>query len=155
MACGICFIFCGSEKTRTVNKSMGFPEKLRQQYNRHREVLLYLIFGGLAFVVSLLTFMVFYDVFGWNVLAANGLSWFLTVLFAFFTNRTWVFAGSGRSFLTQLCAFFGGRLFTLAVEDILLYVFISGMGVPEALVKTVSQIVVIVLNYGISKKWVF
>lgn len=51
--------------------------------------------------------------------------------------------------------FYMGRILTLLVEEILLFVFITKCGINSMIVKIIAQIVVIVLNYIISKKWVF
>ena len=127
-------------------------------YRKHKEVLLYLFFGGLTTVISIASFALFYQLLGLNELIANILSWILAVLFAFFTNRTWVFAaptsGAGE-FLRQMAAFFGGRLATLAAEELILLVFVTWLALPAVPVKIVAQVVVIVLNYVISKVFVF
>ena len=75
-----------------------------------------------------------------------------------FTNRTWVFDGqvdSAAGFLKQMASFFGGRLFTLVVEEAILAVFITWLGFNSMAVKLIAQVVVIVLNYIISKLIVF
>ena len=80
------------------------------------------------------------------------------VLFQFVTNRTWVFAArtDGMSeFFRQMASFFGGRLLTLAVEELILAVFISWLQLNTMGVKVVAQIIVILLNYLLSKFWVF
>ncbi|MBR1496226.1 MAG: GtrA family protein [Oscillospiraceae bacterium] len=127
-------------------------------YRKHKEALLYLFFGGLTTAFSIAVFALFNAVLGVNELVANIISWILAVAFAFFTNRIWVFSapaeGKG-SFLKQMLSFFGGRLFTLAVEEAVLFVFVSRLRFPGIAVKTAAQVLVIVLNYVISKWIVF
>ena len=80
--------------------------------------------------------------------------WIICVLFQFFTNRTWVFDGhvdSTAGFMRQMLGFFGGRVFTLLVEEMLLAIFITWMGCNAMAVKLAAQIIVIILNYVISK----
>lgn len=132
--------------------------RLQSMYLKNREVVLYLIFGGLAFLVSIATFAFLHKWMGMNELIANLISWILTVSFAFFTNRIWVFSAPMKGaweFLRQMIAFFGGRVATLLVEETILFVFIRLAGMDSMLVKTLAQIVVIVLNYVISKLVVF
>lgn len=127
-------------------------------YKKYKEMLLYLFFGGLAFVISILSYGIADVVLGINELIANIISWILAVLFAFFTNRVWVFQSathSGREFAIQMANFFGGRVVTLIVEEVIILVFITILGFPSIPVKVAAQIVVIVLNYIISKFWVF
>ena len=54
---------------------------------KNKEILLYLFFGGLAFIVSIVTYAFFNVTCGLNELVANVISWVITVAFAFFTNR--------------------------------------------------------------------
>ena len=62
-------------------------------YIKHKEVLLYLFFGGLAFFLNMALFIMFNGIWGINELIANVICWTICVLFQFFTNRTWVFGG--------------------------------------------------------------
>ena len=125
-------------------------------YRKNKEVLLYLFFGGLTTVVSLGTFWLFYSALGWNEHAANVLSWLLAVLFAFLTNRTWVFSATAQTgFFRQMVNFYAGRLVTLGVEELLLFIFITCLHGNALAVKLAAQVVVIVLNYVVSKLWVF
>ena len=125
---------------------------------KHREVVLYLFFGGITFFLNIILFAVLTGPLGMNELVANAISWVICVLFQFITNRTWVFqaaTSSAGGFFKQMASFFGGRLFTLAVEEIILAVFITWLRFPTMPVKIVAQVVVIVLNYIISKWFVF
>lgn len=127
-------------------------------FEKYKEVILYLFFGGLTFLVSIASYGYCNIVLGINELVANVISWILAVSFAFVTNRIWVFQAPTHTFaefLKQMVSFFGGRVITLAVEEILLLVFITWLALPSMPVKIVAQVVVIVLNYVISKLIVF
>ena len=76
----------------------------------------------------------------------------------FFTNRRWVFksyTSSKKEFVKQICSFLSGRIVTLILEEGILLIFITMLDFPSMIVKIVAQIVVIILNYVISKKFVF
>lgn len=127
-------------------------------YVKYKEMLLYLFFGGLSFVVSIATYALFNVSFGINELIANILSWIITVMFAFLTNRIWVFnspTNGLEEFIKQMVAFYGGRVVTLVVEEVILLVFITLLHFQSMLVKVVAQVIVIVLNYVISKLVIF
>lgn len=127
-------------------------------YLKHKEVLLYLLFGGLSFVLNIVLFAWLARVIGLNALVANVIDWFACVLFQYITNKLWVFDGktdNAAALLKQIASFFGGRVFTLVVEEAILAVFISLLHQNELAVKLIAQVVVIVLNYIISKKLVF
>lgn len=127
-------------------------------YKKNKEVLMYILFGGLAFVLNLVLYAIFAEKMQINELISNIICWVICVLFQFFTNRTWVFDGkvnSAAEFIKQMTSFFGGRLFTLVVEEIMLAVFITWLGFNGMVIKLIAQFVVIVLNYIISKLVVF
>ena len=126
-------------------------------YVKHKEKLLYLFFGGLTTLVSLVTFWLMNGVMTLNEHIANVASWLLAVLFAFVTNRKWVFnAQAGKaSFLRQLLSFYGGRLFTFGVEELLILFFITWLQFNSMAVKISAQVVVLILNYIVSKLFVF
>ena len=127
-------------------------------YKKHKEGLMYLFFGGLAFFLSIFLFWFMDSVMHLNEIVNNTIDWVICVAFQFFTNRTWVFDGqveTKKDFLKQAGSFTVGRLFTLAVEDLLIYIFITRMEMPKMPVKLGATFVVIALNYVISKLIVF
>ena len=82
-------------------------------YKKHKEVLMYLFFGGLTFFLNIALYAWLDKGLGMNALIANVICWVVCVLFQYFTNRTWVFDGqvdSAAGFLKQMASFFGGRL---------------------------------------------
>lgn len=123
----------------------------------NREVLAYLFFGVLTTVVSLVSYAVPVAL-GMDALAANIISWILAVLFAYVTNSRWVFRSEARG-LSEKCreiaGFYGGRLFTLVMEEVILFVCIKLLHQNEYLVKIFAQVLVMVGNYVISKLFVF
>ncbi len=127
-------------------------------YKKYKEGLLYLFFGGLTFFLSIFLFWFMDSVMHLNELVNNTIDWVICVAFQFFTNRTWVFDGkvdNTKDFLKQAGSFTAGRLFTLVVENILIFIFITLMKLPKMPVKLGATFVVIVLNYVISKLIVF
>ncbi len=127
-------------------------------YTKHKEGLMYLFFGGLTFFLSLFLFWFMDSVMHINEVVNNSIDWGICVAFQFFTNRTWVFDGkvdNTKDFLKQAGSFTAGRLFTLVVEDLLIFIFITLLGWPKMPVKLGATFVVIALNYVISKLIVF
>lgn len=127
-------------------------------YKKNKEILLYLFFGGLSFLISIGSYAWLNIYLRINELVANILSWIITVLFAFFTNRVWVFKSEQKgfdNFIKQMVSFFGGRVITLVIEEIILYIFITSLRFPSLLIKIIAQIIVIIMNYIISKSIVF
>ena len=142
------------------DRIMGLPglRILKPWYSKHKEVLLYLFFGGLAVFLNLGLFVFFTKNLGWGDLFANVVDWIICVLFQFITNKTWVFAAetdSTKGLVAQLTGFFGGGLLTLLLEELILGLFIVGLHWNRIAVKLAAQIFVIVANYVISKFFVF
>lgn len=131
---------------------------MKKLYETYREVILYLICGAMAMFVSIATYALFTTVFGWHELTANVLSWVLACALAYVTNSIWVFRKPPRSLKElgkQISSFFGGRIATLLIEELILFVFVTLLHWNGILVKTAAQVVVIVLNYVISKWIIF
>ena len=127
-------------------------------YKRNKGVLMYLFFGGLTFFVNLIAFAVCNSAIGMNELIANIIAWVVAVAFAYYTNRLWVFNAMPKTrseFWKQISSFFAGRLVTLGVEELIIFIFITKMGLAAMPVKIAAQIIVIILNYIISKVIVF
>ena len=148
------------EKKDIFDKIMSLPglRILEPFYKKNKEVLLYLFFGGLSFIVSIASYAYFNVVLEINELIANIFSWILAVVFAFVTNKIWVFCSKNDSFFEffrEMFSFFAGRLATLGIEEAILLIFITCLSFPSMTVKVVAQIVVILLNYVISKLFVF
>lgn len=122
---------------------------------KHRSVLLYIFFGALTTIVSIGSFVIF-DLFCHELLA-NFFSWVFAVTFAYITSRCWVFQSraAGARILPEAAAFFAGRLATLVLEEAMLLVFVTRLQFNSTLIKVLAQVVVLVLNYLISKLLVF
>lgn len=148
------------EKQDIFDKIMEFPlfSVFQPIYRKYKEILLYLFFGAWTFLISILTYAIFEQKCGMNELIANVISWLIAVLFAFVTNYVWVFPAEGNTqgnLVEQMIKFYMGRLFTLGVEEGILALFVTGLHMNSIAVKVVAQVVVIVLNYIISKLLIF
>lgn len=127
-------------------------------YKKNKSVLLYLFFGALTTAVSIATFFIFGTLLGLNEHIANTISWIAAVTFAFLTNRIWVFNAptkTVRQFLVQARDFYGGRLLTFFIEELIILVFVTLLKLNQDIVKIAAQFVILVLNYIISKLFVF
>ena len=131
---------------------------LQPMYLRHREAYLYLFFGGLAFFLNVFLFLAIDRLTDLDEVINNTICWIICMLFQYVSNKFWVFEvkdSSSKKVASELTIFTLGRLFTLVVENAIIEVFINQLHYNTAAVKIVAQIVVIVLNYLISKLLVF
>lgn len=120
-----------------------------------KELVLYVIFGTLTFFVNVIVYFLFENVFGINYIISNIIAWFFSVLFAYVTNRIWVFESKSPSILKEMSLFFGGRIFSGAVDTALMYLFIDVLTIGDLISKIVVQVIVVILNYVFSKLIVF
>ena len=137
-------------------------KKIWELYKKHREVISYLFWGGVAFVLSMVLFWIFNSKMGMGEVTANTVDWIIVVIFAFFTNKLFVFrskAGSPAGLWKEFVSFIIARLFTLFLEDAIIWLGCKKMGFDSELgslvVKLIGQFVVIVANYILSKLWIF
>lgn len=149
-----------SNKEDVFDKIMKLPllAIFRPFYFKYKEILLYIFFGGLTTLINIAIYTYLSIVWSMDILFANAISWFFSVLFAFITNKIWVFNAATENlffFLKQMATFYLGRVFSLLVEEGLLFIFIAKLSFNAIIIKIFTQIVVIILNYIISKRMVF
>lgn len=127
-------------------------------YHKYEEVLSYLIFGFLAFVVNYVVYAVGIKAFSLNYQISNMIAWVVAVIFAYWTNRTFVFKSKTKeitSLLREFASFVSARLATLILEIVILWLFVDVLSINDMFAKLVGQFVVIVTNYFLSKLWIF
>ena len=129
-------------------------------YKKYEELINYLIIGILTTVVSLAT----YYLLTLTVLDANNkvylqianiISWLASVTFAYFTNRKYVFKVKNKSNIKECLNFYISRISTLLIDMIIMYIFVSRLKFDNKIVKLIAQVVIIILNYILSKFIVF
>ncbi len=140
-------------------------QKIKVLFARYREQILYLFFGGMTTVVDWGISFLLYRIWGEQieatgvlVHAANVIAWTAAVIFAYVTNRIWVFESKKRGFLPvlgELSMFAGGRVTTLLLQELMFVIFFHWLHVSEYAVKLIAAVLVIVANYFISKLFVF
>ena len=125
-----------------------------------REVIMYLIFGVLTTVVSLVVYyaLIFTILNPENAIQlqiANILSWIAGVAFAYVTNRKYVFESKEENKLKELSKFVTSRLVTLFLDMFIMFVGVTCLKGNDKIVKLISQVLVIIGNYVFSKIFVF
>ena len=125
-----------------------------------KEIIRYLIVGVLTTVLSLGVYFILTNTFlnphkKLELQLANIISWFISVLFAYITNRKYVFESKEKHIFKESLAFFSSRLATLILDMLIMFLGVSILSFNDKLVKLFSQIVIIVLNYVLSKLFVF
>ena len=129
--------------------------KLFDLYKKYKEIINYLIFGGLTTLISIVTYALFAKVFHIDYLISNVLSWIIAVLFAYITNKIFVFESKSKKNIKEITSFFFFRVVSLIMEMVILYIFVDMLHIDDLVTKIIAQIIVIVSNYVFSKVFVF
>lgn len=148
---------------------LGILEKIKLKfladiYRKHREGMRYLIFGGLATMVNILTYIIFAKLIFINlndnlrVNLSNILAIVASILFAYITNKLWVFetkTDSKKDLLKEFISFIGCRIVTAVLDMGLMQVTVNIFNWNEILMKILVNIIVILLNFIFSKLIIF
>ncbi len=130
--------------------------KIKELIKKYKELILYLIVGALTTGVSFLVQWIFKDIIPISAGIATLIAWFCSVLFAFFANKIIVFESKEKNgFFKELLLFYASRLLTGGLEIGAMYLFVDVLELSYWAVKVASNIVIIILNYVLSKFIVF
>ncbi|CEI73904.1 MULTISPECIES: GtrA family protein [Romboutsia] len=125
---------------------------------KYRESIMYLVFGGLTVGVNIATYIGLTRIIELNYMVANIIAWIVAVIFAYITNKFFVFESNNtelKFLIKEFTSFVSCRLLSGVMEMILMYVMIDMMGINDFITKIFTNILVIVLNYVLSKVIIF
>lgn len=147
-------------------------KKIKELILKYKELIVYVIFGGLTTVVNLVVFTLCGFALGdERYLVSNVIAWLAAVIFAYITNKLWVFESkswSVRVLVKEIPSFFAARVFSFLLEEFGLYVFVDLLSFKdislkiftleiggELIAKAILAVVVVILNYIFSKLVIF
>lgn len=135
-------------------------KKIINLYKKYNEIISYIIVGGLTTIVSLLSYYVCVSTFlnpkkALELQIANIISWILSVTFAYFTNRIFVFKSKNRNKLKEALKFYMLRVSTLLIDMGFMFLLVSLLNINDKVAKILVQFIILVLNYLFSKFLVF
>ena len=122
---------------------------------KNKEIIMYLVFGVLTTVVNIVVYYIFSNLLHMNYLFSNAMAWFLSVLFAYVTNRKYVFDSKNNQIIKEAISFFGSRLATGIMDMVLMWFLVNFNIVNDVVAKVVDNVIVVILNYILSKLVVF
>jgi putative flippase GtrA len=146
--------------------------KIKELLLKYKEIIVYLVFGVLTTVVNFLAFWIFSKLLGEELyLLNNAIAWVVSVVFAFVTNKLFVFESKSWALKTagkELVEFVGARLFSFGIEEGGMWLFIDLLNFGEKgitifgisitgqmIVKLILAVIVVILNYFFSKFIIF
>ena len=126
-------------------------------YNKIKEILWYGFFGVLTTLVNIISFYLL-DKTGMNVYLNNFIAWTLSVLFAFITNKLFVFGSKSldkKVVRKEILSFFFFRILSLGIDMAGMYICISLIHITKLISKIIMNVIVIITNYLFSKLFIF
>lgn len=129
-------------------------------YYNNQEIWNYLIVGILTTIVALATYYgitrtILNVKVAFELQLANMFSWVCAVIFAYITNRIYVFKSKNKNYLKEILSFVGTRIISLLMDMVIMLLFVTLLGFDDIIGKIISQVVVTVTNYVLSKLFVF
>lgn len=131
--------------------------KIKELFNKYKEAIMYLFFGGLTTVISVVLIYVF-DRNGIIGVKARTISDIICIIFAYITNKIWVFESKCNSFkelVKEALSFFGARALTTLLSIASSFIFVDLLHYNNLIVQYSTSIIVTILNYVFSKLIVF
>lgn len=134
-------------------------DTIKGLYFQYKEIINYLVFGGLSTVVNFISYFIFARLLSIDEVISSGLSWFCAVLFAYITNKLFVFESKTKTkkdLIFECVSFFGCRVISGILCDVGTFaLMVRVLKINDIIAKLVTQIMVIIVNYVFSKVIIF
>lgn len=131
---------------------------MNELIKKYRSIILYIIFGGLTTLINIIVYYLCSHIGGFSTITSNVIAWILSVLFAYITNRKWVFESQNNErnmIVKEMTSFFGCRLATGVMDVVIMYITVDMLGLNGLIMKCLSNVIVIIVNYIASKVIIF
>ncbi len=134
-------------------------KNLKEIYLKYKELINYLIFGGLTTIVNFICYYIFARMIGIDEVISSALSWFFSVLFAYITNKMFVFESKTKgikNLIRECISFFLARILSGILCDIGSFaLMVKVFNINDIISKIITQVMVVIVNYIFSKFLVF
>ena len=134
-------------------------QKIKELYFKYKEIINYVIFGGLTTVVNFISYFIIARIFNIDEVVSNAIAWFISVLFAYITNKIFVFESKThgiKEFLKEMISFFLARIISGILCDVGTFaLMVKVLHINDIFSKIVTQVMVVVVNYIFSKLVIF
>lgn len=127
-------------------------------YDKYKEGILYLFFGALTTLVNIISYTILAKLIHIDYLVSNVIAWILSVLFAYVTNKKYVFESkttTKKELLKEISSFFVARILSLLLDMVVMCIGISLLHINDIVIKILSNVLVIIANYFMSKLLIF
>lgn len=133
-------------------------QKIKKLIKKYEELIKYFIIGVITTIINYAIFAVLSSVVNIDMHVSNIIAWIVSVIFAYFTNKLFVF--ESKSFKLnvmgkEILSFGAARVFSLLLEELILYIFVNLLNMNQLIIKLIANIVVMIVNYILSKFIIF
>lgn len=131
---------------------------MKELFKKYYDIIVYLVFGVLTTVVNYIIYLPCYNLLGLSAAVSNMIAWVFAVAFAYLTNKPFVFRSHDWSMKTvgpELTKFVACRIGSGVLETLIIFVTVDLLHFDGNIMKLLTQIMVVVLNYVASKLLVF
>ena len=131
---------------------------MKKLFGQYKHIILYLIFGIITTLVNLVVYFICARIWDLDTVPSTIIAWIIAVAVAYFTNRKWVFESEVTGFLPillEMGLFFLFRLATGVMDVIIMHVTVDIFEWNELIMKVISNVVVVILNYIFSELLIF
>ena len=130
---------------------------LKNLYQKYRQIFWYLFFGVCTMILNTVCYTVLYELLEVPNVPSTVIAWLAAVIVAFVTNKLVVFESRGRAGkgLFELVSFFGCRVATGLLDVLIMWIAVDLLAGNSVLWKLVSNVIITVLNYIVSKFFIF
>lgn len=131
---------------------------LKKLYNKYKDIIPYLFFGVCTTIINVIVYWLMAHPLSMGTTISTLVAWLVAVIFAYVTNRKWVFhskAKSRKEILEEIGSFFACRIGTGIVDWVIMLLFVNLIGFNDVIIKFLANVIVIILNYIASKFIIF
>ena len=133
-------------------------ETIKILWNKYKEIINYLIFGVLTTIVNYISYIILTKVCNIDYLVSTVIAQVIAIIFAYITNKIFVFQSknlSKKEFLKEMFSFFGFRILSLFLDMGFMYIFVDMLHLNDVIMKLVSNVLIVIANYIFSKLIIF
>lgn len=135
---------------------------MKKLYEKYKEIILYIVFGVLTTVINIVVYQLLFNIMK-EVIVPTTIGWVLSVLFAFITNKLFVFESKSfkaGTLIREILTFFAARLASYFIDLGIVWLTVEYLGWDYAVLgfqvwKIISNVIVIIVNYVLSKLVIF
>ncbi|MGX6970453.1 GtrA family protein [Vagococcus bubulae] len=122
------------------------------------ELFMYVVMGVFTTIINIVIFYVMENLLHVNYIISNVIAWIFSVLFAYLSNKKYVFAHEDNTYfinIKEMMSFFSFRFLSLGIDTVVLFVLVQWLNQQPLIAKIISNVVVLIANYLFSKFIIF